>query len=62
MSLSRFLYRAARIARTTEAVEESVETGDPSYTERRVRNILVGRALAKGGFWRALWGGPRGRR
>jgi hypothetical protein len=60
MSLSSWLYRAARVARTTEAVEKSVETGDPSYAGRRVRNILIGRALARAGAWRRLWG-PWGR-
>jgi hypothetical protein len=59
MRLSSRLYKAARVARTTEAVGRSVETGDPSYAGRRVRNILVGRALGKIGFWRALWGGGR---
>ena len=56
---SSFLYRAARLSRDVEAAERSIETGDPSYAERRVRNVLIGKALGKAGFWRALWGGRR---
>lgn len=51
MSLSRNLYRAARLARTAEAIE----SGSPRRIRRRGKNILVGRALARSGFWRALW-------
>jgi len=53
--LSRYLYRAARLSRNVEAVERSVETGNPVYAERRAKNVLIGRALAKAGFWSALW-------
>jgi len=34
----------------------TVETGSPSYALRRVRNIAVGRTLARGGVWRTIWG------
>lgn len=51
MRLSRALYRAARIANNVEAVE----SGDPRRISRRARNVLVGRALSRGGFWRWLW-------
>lgn len=51
-SLSSSLYRAARLTRDVEAVE-SGQGG------RRARNIVVGRALARAGFWRMLWGGAR---
>ena len=59
MRLSSFLYRAARAARTGEAVGKSVEAGDPEYVERRLLNIVEGRALAKVRFWRFLWGSGR---
>ncbi len=55
MRLSRFLYRAARISRDLEAVEKSAATGNPEYVARRAKNKLVGRALARMGFWRRLW-------
>jgi hypothetical protein len=51
MSLSRNLYRAARLARTAEAVG----SGNPRRIRRRGKNIVVGRALARAGFWRWLW-------
>jgi hypothetical protein len=54
-SLSSLLYRAARTARTAESIERSVETGDPSYAERRAVNIAKGRLLRRLGFWRWLW-------
>jgi len=57
MSLSRNLYRAARLSRDVEAVE----SGNPKKIERRARNVMVGRALARAGFWSLLWGGSRRR-
>ena len=51
MSLSRNLYRAARLARTAEAVG----SGNPRRIRRRGTNIVVGRALARAGVWRWLW-------
>jgi hypothetical protein len=51
MSLSRNLYRAARLARTAEAIE----SGNPRRIRRRAKNIVIGRALARAGFWRSLW-------
>lgn len=53
--LGRSLYRAARAARTIEALS----SGDPKRTGRRARNIVTGRLLARGGIWRRLWGGGR---
>jgi hypothetical protein len=50
-----FLYRAARYTRTAEAIA----SGNPNRIARRARNVAVGRALAKAGFWSALWGGRR---
>jgi hypothetical protein len=52
MSLSRDLYKAARISRDIEVLS----TGDPEKIGRRIRNKLVGRALARAGVWNKLWG------
>lgn len=56
---SSFLYRAARLSRDVEATERSIEAGDPSYAQRRVRNVLIGKAHGNAGFWQALWGDRR---
>ena len=53
--LSSDLYRAARIGRDVHAIERSVETGNTAYVERRIKNRIVGRALARAGVWRRLW-------
>jgi hypothetical protein len=55
MRLSRIFYRLARTSRDVEPIERSVETGNPAYVARRVKNKLVGRALGRLGFWRRLW-------
>lgn len=47
-TLTSTLYRAARISATGRAVR----TG---HTGRRAKNIIVGRALGRSGFWRSLW-------
>lgn len=54
-SLTRDLYRAARLSATISAVA----SGNPRRIRRRGRNIIVGRALARAGFWRWLYGGGR---
>ena len=51
MKLSRALFRPARISRDLEAVS----SGKPQRIERRAKNKIVGRALAKVGFWCWLW-------
>jgi hypothetical protein len=56
MSLTSFLYRAARLSATARAVRRSAGTGNPKYAARRAKNILVGRALRRVGFWRAIFG------
>ncbi len=61
MRLSTWLTRASKTARDVEAVERTLETGNPGYVETRVKNRIVGRALARAGVWRRLWG-PWGRR
>lgn len=49
--LSSRLYRLSR--RTNDA--EVLLSGDPKRMERRVKNKLIGRALGRVKFWRALW-------
>lgn len=50
-SLTSLLFRTARRADDLEALA----SGNPKRIERRVKNRLVGRALARAGFWRWLW-------
>jgi hypothetical protein len=54
LRLSRILYSAARTANDVEAVEAAVG-GHPKRLERRLRNRLKARVLARFGFWRWLW-------
>lgn len=51
MKLSSSLYGAARLSRDAQAVL----SGKPHKIVRRVKNHVVGRALARAGFWRWLW-------
>jgi hypothetical protein len=44
------LYKLARMLNTANAI------ANPKRLPRRVKNILVGRMLARAGFWRRLWG------
>ena len=46
------LYRSARLANDVSVLA----SGNPHRIARRARNKIVGRALARGGFWRMLWG------
>jgi hypothetical protein len=46
------LYSLARVANTLSALL----SGDPKRMETRAKNIVVGRTLARGGVWNALWG------
>ncbi len=48
MTFTGALYRAARLSASGRAVR----TGN---VPRRVKNIIVGRSLAKAGVWRRLW-------
>ncbi len=50
-SLVSDLYRLARTANTLDALA----SGNPDRIARRAKNIILGRALARGGVWRALW-------
>jgi hypothetical protein len=51
-SLTTDMFRAARLSATGRAIR----TG---HVARRGKNIVVGRLLAREGFWRLLWGGGR---
>jgi len=51
VTLSRFLFRAARVSRDLAAVSSS----HPKRISRRIKNHVVGRVLARAGFWRFLW-------
>ena len=46
------LYRTARLANDVSVIA----SGNPHRIARRAKNKIVGRALARGGFWRMLWG------
>jgi hypothetical protein len=46
------LYRTARVANDVSALA----SGNPRRIARRARSPIVGRALARGGFWRLLCG------
>jgi hypothetical protein len=50
MSLTRNLYRAARVSNNVSAL-----SGGRKRAGRRAKNVAVGRALGRGGFWRWLW-------
>ena len=45
------LYRAARISNNISALA----SGNPRRIERRAKNVTLGRALGRRGFWRWLW-------
>jgi hypothetical protein len=51
MKLSTGLYKAARTARSIESLS------GPSKAGRRTKNVAVGRAAARSGFWNRLFGG-----
>jgi hypothetical protein len=53
--LTSSLYKAARLTNTIGALT----SGDSRRAGRRVKNVVVGRVLARGGFWRKLWGGGK---
>lgn len=51
MTFVRNLYRAARVANDVE----TLASGNPKRITRRAKNKVIGRALGRGGIWRALW-------
>lgn len=52
-SLRTRIYQAARLLGDVQAVS----SGSPERIARRAKNHIVGRLLARVGFWRRLWGG-----
>ena len=46
------LYRTARLANDVSAITSS----NPHRIARRAKNKIVGRAIARAGIWRLLWG------
>lgn len=50
-SIASQLFRLARQVNDIEAVA----SGDPERIARRAKNKIVGRLLARVGFWRRLW-------
>jgi hypothetical protein len=56
--VGKFASKLFRLARTVNTVE-AIASGDPRRIARRGKNIIVGRALRRVGFWRWLWGGWR---
>lgn len=51
MSITRSLYRAARLSNDLG----TLASGNPRRVARRAKNKAVGRALGRGGIWRRLW-------
>jgi hypothetical protein len=51
MSLTSFLFRLARLSADARALG----SGRPRHVARRAKNRLLGRGLARAGFWRRLW-------
>jgi hypothetical protein len=49
--LSSRLFRLARRVNDVEALT----SGSPKRVARRLKNVAVGRLLARAGFWRRLW-------
>lgn len=52
MRLSKLLYSGTKVSRDTEILL----SGNPRRIFRRIKNKIVGRALARIGFWKMLWG------
>jgi len=51
MSVTRTLYRLARLSATASAVA----SGHPRRIARRAKNLALGRLLGLAGLWRFLW-------
>jgi hypothetical protein len=47
----RDLYRAAKIMGDAQAIQKTVETGDPIYIEKRAYNRMIARVMSRF-FWR----------
>ena len=50
-SVTSQLYRAARLSNNISALA----SGNPRRAARRAKNIALGRALNRAGFWSRLW-------
>jgi hypothetical protein len=50
-SITSQLYRAARLSATTRAIA----SGDPRKVARRAKNLALGKALSRAGFFARLW-------
>ena len=46
------MYRAARLANDVSVLA----SGDPNRIARRAKNKIIGRAMARAGLWRMLFG------
>jgi len=51
MSITSFLYALARLSADVRALT----SGSPAKMGNRAKNKILGRALARGGFWSRLW-------
>jgi muconolactone delta-isomerase len=54
MRRPRLASKLFRLARQVNDVE-AITSGDPKRMARRAKNKVVGRLLARAGFWRRLW-------
>jgi muconolactone delta-isomerase len=54
MRRPRLASKLFRLARQVNDVE-AIASGDPKRMARRAKNKVVGRLLARVGFWRRLW-------
>jgi hypothetical protein len=54
MRRPRLASKLFRLARKVDDVE-AIASGDPRRIGRRAKNKIVGRLLARAGFWRRLW-------
>ena len=52
MKISTKLWKTRKLSRNIEVLL----SGDSTKIFRRFKNILVGRTLARMGFWKWLWG------
>lgn len=51
MSITSWLFRLARLSADARALS----SGSPKRIARRGKNKVLGRGLAKAGFWAKLW-------
>jgi hypothetical protein len=51
-NIDSYLYKGSRTARDIEILL----SGNPYRIIRRIKNKIIGRVLARIGFWKLLWG------